>query len=356
MTTQRDDVLDRVAGLLEPTPEALPNFHRRMRRHHRSRQIGAYAMVAAMVAIAVVVISIVGNGPTPRVPADDPTPTEGLGIFGSVAGWIAYQDVAGLWAIDPDTLQDPMEVQLDSADARPLGWSRDGTELLIVRTTRPIGPGLGELLSILHADGSETPVTTDPMDISGATFSPDGSQVVFAGRTERGSALYRVDAHAGPAELFLEHDDATMAEPTFSPDGTQIAYIVGAGDHSHHVWVMNADGSDAHEIVFNQSTEDGHVSRMHLAWSPVGDRIALGSVDDAIFTFAPDGSEFTRVIPGGSMPYWSPDGSQIAYTTGETFRTEDGNTIPWGLAIADADGSNVREFGSGASGPWHPGG
>jgi hypothetical protein len=26
-----------------------------------------------------------------------------------------------------------------------------------------------------------------------------------------------------------------------------------------------------------------------------------------------------------------------------------------GLAIADADGSNVREFGFGASGPWHPG-
>ncbi len=142
MITQRDDVLDRVAGLLEPTPEALPNFHRRMRRRHRSRQIGAYAMVAAMVAIAVVAISVVGNGPTPRIPADDPTPTEGLGIFRPVAGWVAYQDVAGLWAIDPDTLQDPMEV-LGSADARPLGWSRDGTELLIVRTTpRPSGPGL----------------------------------------------------------------------------------------------------------------------------------------------------------------------------------------------------------------------
>ena len=63
------------------------------------------------------------------------------------------------------------------------------------------------------------------------------------------------------------------------------------------------------------------------------------------------------MIPGGSMPYWSPDGSQIAYTTGERFRTEDEpNTIRAGLAIADADGSNVREIGFGASGPWHPGG
>ena len=92
MTTQRDDVLDRVAGLLEPTPEALPDFHRRLQRRHRSRQIGAYAMVAAMVAIAVVAISVVGNGPTPPVPADDPTPSEDLGIFGPVAGWIVYND------------------------------------------------------------------------------------------------------------------------------------------------------------------------------------------------------------------------------------------------------------------------
>ena len=27
-----------------------------------------------------------------------------------------------------------------------------------------------------------------------------------------------------------------------------------------------------------------------------------------------------------------------------------------GLAIVDADGSNVREFGFATSGPWHPGG
>ena len=49
------------------------------------------------------------------------------------------------------------------------------------------------------------------------------------------------------------------------------------------------------------------------------------------------------MISGGYSPYWSPDGSQIAYTIGS------------GLAIADSDGSNVREFGFAASGPWRPG-
>jgi Tol biopolymer transport system component len=65
----------------------------------------------------------------------------------------------------------------------------------------------------------------------------------------------------------------------------------------------------------------------------------------AIYTFAPDGSDFTKVITGGVDPFWSPDGSQIAYRV----------PVHYGLSIADADGSNVRTFNFGNSGPWHPG-
>jgi Tol biopolymer transport system component len=84
-----------------------------------------------------------------------------------------------------------------------------------------------------------------------------------------------------------------------------------------------------------------------LQWSPAGDGIAMTNIRQgsfAICTVAPDGSDFTKAIPGGRIPYWSPDGSQIAYVSGRS------------LAIADADGSNVRKFGFAVSGPWHPGG
>jgi Tol biopolymer transport system component len=253
-------------------------------------------------------------------------------------------------------------VQLTSDRATPLGWSADGTELLIMRTASPEPDDTPRWdLSVLHADGSETPVTTDPMFILGATISPDGSRVVFAGDNgeipEGGCctnwALYAVDADGGPVEVLLQAQGDMVYDPTFSPDGTQIAYATGGGDHTHHVWVMNADGSDAHEIVFNEWTAaDGHVTG--LAWSPAGDRIALGLglFNGVIYTFAPDGSNFTRVIPRGARPYWSPDGSQIAYAI-PCLQDLDGDGCS--LAIADADGSDHRMFGFATSGPWHPG-
>lgn len=78
--------------------------------------------------------------------------------------------------------------------------------------------------------------------------------------------------------------------PTFSPDGTQIAFADGYCDWGHTVWVMNSDGSDAHQIV---SDSLGAIHVYGLAWSPAGDRIAL-SAEGGTFTFAKDGSGLTH--------------------------------------------------------------
>jgi Tol biopolymer transport system component len=56
-----------------------------------------------------------------------------------------------------------------------------------------------------------------------------------------------------------------------------------------------------------------------------------------------DGSGLTQVIPNATNPYWSPDGSRIA------FRAASGV-----LGIADADGTNVQKFGAARAGPWNP--
>ena len=289
-----------------------------------------------------------------------------LGIFAPVAGQIVYGDERGIWGVDPAAPADSAaRVQLTYEAGIPLGWSKDGTRLLIMR-----GSGPDEHLFVLHADGSELQVTEEPWSIDGATISPDGSRVVFAGATsDRGSGLYAVDADGGSAEILAVHQDSSIRAPAYSPDGTRIAYTYGSGDHSHHVWVIGADGSDPHEIVYNERTAAaGHVGS--LAWSPAGDRIALG-LEGTIYTFATDGSGFTQIAGGDTScdpadpcavklpksaesPYWSPDGSQIAYTTGCVEGARATNRDGCHLAIADADGSNVCTYGFATAGPWHP--
>ncbi len=312
-------------------------------------------------------VSGTGGGDWQWLPAGSPSASTGptstpgtpddLGIFAPVAGRIVYGDEHGIWGVDPAAPGAATRVQLTSEAGIPLGWSSDGTRLLIMRQARgeTAGPVGVRHLYVLHADGSETQVTERPMAIQSGTISPDGTRVVFAGGTETPEgecctrfALYAVDADGGPAEMLVESRYGILDELTFSPDGTLIAYADGAGDHSHTVWVMDSDGSDAHQVVSNETTGGaGHVSG--LAWSPAGDRIALG-LEGTTYTFATDGSNFTRVITRGDRPYWSPDGSQLAYSDA---CDQDPNGC--GLAIADADGSNARKLGFATSGPWHPG-
>jgi Tol biopolymer transport system component len=354
--TEYRSVLER-AGSNAPQPDLqVERVLRRRDRKRRNQRIRA-GVLGLAIAIAVGWLGINAIRSTPPVPADNPTPPEGLGIFEPVAGRIVFQNGAtgGLWAADPSAPSRSTLVRLDVEDGQPLGWSSDGTELLLRRVdpTDQRFPS-DAYLYIVHADGTETQLNRDAMLTWDATIAPDGSRVVFAASdqavrfrprrilTVLPEGLFVVDAEGGQPVRIVEEGHS----PTFSPDGTQIAYLVSREDEGH-LWVADADGSDAHEILANKPKVLDGVS--DLRWSPAGDRIAMANTyagSLAIYTVAPDGSDFTKVITGGLNPYWSPDGSQIAYVVPRGSH---------GLTIADADGSNVREFDFAMSGPWHPG-
>ena len=322
-------------------------------RKRRNQRIRA-GVLGIAIAIAVGWVGVNAIWSTAPVPADPPEPSADLGIFEPIAGRIVYYSNSRFWAVDPNapspvsTLENFGPEGPADAFTMPLGWSRNGTELLFVREdpTDDTFPYDRLRLYILHADGTETQVIPEPVEA--AAISPDGSRVVFTADA-LGDGLYIVDADGGQPVRITE----TGEEPTFSPDGTQIAFLglprlgccVEPG--REHVWIANADGTDAHEILTDEPALDKGV--FDIEWSPAGDRIAMANSLGrriAIYTFAPDGSDFTKVIDGGANAFWSPDGSQIAY------ELLDGSG---GLTIADANGSNIRSLSLGSQGPWHPG-
>ena len=362
-----------------PPSDVLGALDRRRRHDTQVRR--------ATAAVLGIIVAAAGLGGWFAVRGDDSDRTAGqdeeLGIFAPVAGWIFYaNDPSGgarIRAVDPaSTGEYPTTVQVTSQTGTPMGWSSDGTVLLI----RRLEDGNTQQLIILHADGTETELVRRSW-IGGASISPDGSRVAYMSYGNEGDGeprgLYLVDADGGPSVLLAEASRAVLDgptfwlldEPIFSPDGTQIAYVEAVGERAqseNRVWIVNADGSGAHVIVENEVTlEPGLIAG--LAWSPTGDRIAMGvardsdsgkyyydpfgtGVDAGIYTFSPDGSRFSLVIEGGVSPTWSPDGSRIAF---EGLR-RDGNQ-PSRFMIADADGSDRHDLSLPAVGPglWHPG-
>jgi Tol biopolymer transport system component len=136
-----------------------------------------------------------------------------------------------------------------SSDNTPR-WGPDGRILFV--TDR--GSGTKSSLWIMNADGSDQHRFTPPSfywNESRPAWSFDGRKVVFQadrdgpiGNTE----LYAMDADGGRLERLTTYagkDDW----PTWSPDGREIAFARGPSPFQNEVYVMNADGTDTHEIT-----------------------------------------------------------------------------------------------------------
>jgi Tol biopolymer transport system component len=190
--------------------------------------------------------------------------------------------------------------------------------------------------------------------------------------------------------------------PRISPDRKKILFYrrpagVAADDYAlASLWVMNADGSAVTQLIAQGA--NGWSLQGHAEWSPDGKKIAMfGSflntlqifVTDASggnavrytaqpgintdVSWSPDGSKLlfngcpaspcspsnyeifvmSAVTPLGTPtqltadgladydPYFSPDGSTIAWLT-NTNPTANGGLGAWGIRMADANGLNLR--------------
>jgi hypothetical protein len=371
------ELLERESTTVDLEPGDFDRLVRRRDRKRRNQRIGAVTLAVILALVSFVALTR-AFGPAER-PADEPPKPRG--IFSEVGGWIVYGDRDGIWAVDPTRPDDPNNrIQLSTERGTPLAWSSDGSKLLIVRPEqdRYLVP---RRLFVLNADGTETLLTTSktyllgggwsPPDIGGS-FSPDGSQVVYAKQTGYStSAIYLVDTEGGKPRVLQTGSRrwfsvngrrvrALPYNPTFSPDGTQIAYFDGAGVSGegivHQLRVMNADGSGGRVLFASQEA----LRVYNLAWSPDGERLAFG-LDKGIYVVGADGSGLTLAIPDGAYPYWSPDGTRIAYVAVPGFeRTPDGWAVTsiagslGTLEIAALDGTHVLEFGHAKPGPWNP--
>jgi len=125
----------------------------------------------------------------------------------------------------------------------------------------------------------EINIDTTATTWSNVTVSHDGKTLVF----DMLGDIYSVPMSGGDATA-ITHGIEWNYQPRFSPDGSQIAFVSdrAGGDN---LWIMNADGSDAHAV----SDEAEHLVH-NPTWSPDGNYLA-----------GRKGYYSTRSIPAGEI-------------------------------------------------------
>ena len=200
-------------------------------------------------------------------------------------------------------------------------------------------------------------------------IGPD-SGIAFAGRdiTHASSEVYLIDADSGAVQQLTNSEESEWW-PTWSRDRQHLAFItwliptttpeaspvpestpIPEDLTRRHLVVANADGSDQHTIgdsTFFQIYSSG------FSWSPDGSEIAYTTVVDPAeqprraklrIVSAADGNEAALAEERlGYLPVWSPDGKTIAFGAfvGELDAEGKGEAE---LFLMDSDGSNVRRI------------
>jgi len=99
--------------------------------------------------------------------------------------------------------------------------------------------------------------------------------------------------------------------PSLSPDGRWLVYS-GAGARGRQIYLQSVSGQNPIDLSKDPAVDDDQP-----AFSPDGERIAFRSSREGggIFVMGRTGEAARRVTHMGFKPSWSPDGTQLAFTT-----------------------------------------
>jgi Tol biopolymer transport system component len=165
--------------------------------------------------------------------------------------------------------------------------------------------------------GGVRQLTHERHDVSELSWSDDGERILYsttihgdlsANVFDNGasSVLKIVDVATGRVQKMAGTHRSAADFGTWSRDGEQIAYMTGHewtdnayGFNPAEIWVMGADGANAHRLVTLDTRSFG------LVWTPDGNLSFSEENGDTFATYELDvETGQIRRVAAGSMPAW----------------------------------------------------
>ena len=215
--------------------------------------------------------------------------------------------------------------------------SPDGNSIVYV-----VGDGdTSEISEMQLATGVSQQLTFLDKALGSPEISPDGTEIIFHYRSGNSVVSLWIMSRDGAAqeELFSE-SDKDVHDGTWSPDGTQILFAMGKDD-KNKLYIMDLNGCDPK--VVNNSID----TRGRSDWS-VNDLISFdqgGPFAHDVYLMNTDGGELRRIsqiglnAQGASL---STDGKWVTFTGYTNVAGKDQNSCE--IFIMRIDGTDLRQL------------
>ncbi len=180
-----------------------------------------------------------------------------------------------------------------------------------------IGPGRGAASDVyIHdlARGTTARLTFDGASAS-PVWAPDGARVAFGSRTAAGDNLAWKAADGGEAARTLASfpDSIARAPLCFTPDGKSLVYQQDSGPgRSVDLIALSAPDGQSRPIVQTAAIEMGGDISPDGRWLAYNSDES-GSAEVYVQAFPGPGGRWQITDGGGTIPHWSPDGSELFY-------------------------------------------